>query len=676
MMMRLQRYTGRLSPLPPHLLLRVTTVLSSLVLVSVQVAAQVPAKIPASQLFSNPRLSAPKLSADGKQFVFIYSEGDTQLILSRAVMGTNPIPLAKIDDPEIRLSWLGWANAERILISGQSRDRAAVGVRARVTRLFGVNHDGKDFGWLGQRWPRFGQDQLSVAYQDQILHWTPEDPDTVLIEYQPPYDRFPSVQRMNVHNGRIKTVQAAMHQVRSWHADHTGLIRAGESTENNQYQLWARVDGTSAYSKLIEHDYFEQGGTRFAGFHKNPTMIYVYAGHEGRNAIFEYDMVTKIRGALVFAHPGVDVAGIYRDPGPDRHVVGARVITDRPEIIFFDATAEEEHQALNRALQKQFDRPVFQEQVSISADGSRQILEVSSETQPPVYFFYDRNKKQLTHLLDQRPDIKTQQLASTKRVTYKARDGLSIPAYLTLPVGRDPKGLPSIVLVHGGPWARDWIGWNPEVQLLANRGFAVLQMNFRGSTGYGHAHLQAGYREWGQKIQDDITDGVKWLIAEGIADSDRIGITGASYGGYATLVGLVKTPELYRAGAAYASVTDIESLISDDKWYDWDVQWHNTMVGGGSTDQERLRESSPLHRVAEIRVPVLLGHGEDDQRVHVSQSQHMADALSTAGKKFEYIEFPDEVHGFLLEENRVRWYERLAAFFEENLAPRRQAAVN
>jgi dipeptidyl aminopeptidase/acylaminoacyl peptidase len=300
----------------------------------------------------------------------------------------------------------------------------------------------------------------------------------------------------------------------------------------------------------------------------------------------------------------------------------------------------------------------------------QQIFEVTSEMQPPVYYFYDRDRRQLTHLFNQRPEIKPQEMAQTKRVTYAARDGLKIPAYLTLPVGREPRNLPAIALVHGGPWARDMIQWDPEVQLLANRGFAVLQMNFRGSSGFGDAYLRAGYREWGQKIQDDITDGVKWLIAEGIADRDRIGITGGSYGGYATLVGLVKTPELYRAGAAYASVTDIEFLISDDKWYDWGVAWHETMVGGGRNDVARLRQSSPLRRAAEIRVPVLLGHGENDQRVHVRQSRRMADAMKEAGKQVEYMEFPDEVHGFLLETNRVRWYERLAAFFEEHLAPR------
>ena len=636
------------------------------------VRGEPPPKFPVRDFVANPVASGPSLSGDGKTYAFIASVGDTQVIFSLSVAGgSRPVALVKFDDPENRLAWLGWANTSRLLISAQARNPNGIGMRSRVTRLFGVNRDGSDFAWLGKRWPVFGQFQLPITYQDQVIHWTPKDPDGVLLRYWQPYDDSPRVVRMNVDSGSVRVVQGRLEDIRDWHADADGNVRAGEArTASNLYRLFARIGPKDKLEQVIEHPIFRDPGPTFAGFHADPSKLYVMALHEGRDAIFEFDLRTKQLGALAFAHPEVDIDGLQHDPGPERRVVGARYVVDRPAIHFFDEAAEREHRALALAFEKEFGAPVFHELVSVSTDGVQQLIEVTSEVQPPVYYLYDRAKRAIRRILEQRPSLKPEHLAATQRVTYQARDGLSIPAYLTLPRGASPKNLPVVVNVHGGPWSRDSIGWDPEVQLLANRGFAVFQMNFRGSTGLGRKHLEAGYREWGQKIQDDITDGVKWLIAEGIADPDRIGITGGSYGGYATLVGLSKTPELYRAGAAYASVTDIEFLLSDDKWYDWGYEWHETMVGGERGDKERLRESSPLRRVAAVRSPVLLGHGADDQRVHVRQSQRMAEALRKAGKDVEYLEFPDEVHGFLLEANRVRWYEALVAFFEKNLAPR------
>ena len=639
------------------------------------VSADVPPRIPVREFFANPAVSSPRLSDDGKTYAFIRSAGDVQVIFSLGVIGgAKPVPLTRISDPENRLAWLEWANESRLLISGQARNPYGIGMRSRMTRLYGVDRDGKNFAWLGKDWPLFGQLQLPVTYQDQVLHWTPDDPESVLIQFWQPYDESPKVRRMDVNSGALRGVQGRSHGIRNWYADAAGKLRAGDtSTALNVYRLYARVDSKDPLERVLEHPIFGDGGPTFAGFHADPSKLYVSAQHEGRTAIFEFDIRTKQLGALAFAHPEVDVGGLYQDPGRQRRVVGVYYIVDRPEIHFFDEAAAKEQRALRAAFEREFGAPMYHEGVSASADGAQQLLEVSSEVQPPVYYFYDRTKRHLTRVLEQRPSLKPELLAPTRRVTYQARDGLSIPAYLTLPKGVPPKNLPAIIDVHGGPWSRDWIQWDPEVQLLANRGFAVFQINFRGSDGLGKKHLEAGYREWGQKIQDDITDGVKWLVAEGMADPDRIGITGGSYGGYATLVGLTNTPDLYRAGAAYASVTDIEFLLSDDKWYDWGYEWHETMVGGERGDKERLRESSPLRHVAKIRAPVLLGHGADDQRVHVRQSRRMAEALKDAGKEYEYLEFPDEIHGFLLEANRIRWYEALSAFFEKNLAPRAAA---
>jgi dipeptidyl aminopeptidase/acylaminoacyl peptidase len=636
-------------------------------------AAEPPALIPVRDFFVNPPVSRPTLSDDGNTFALIGSQGDRQVIFSVSMTTREWVPLARVDDPETRLAWIEWANPKRLFISAQARNRNAVGVRGRTTRLFGVDRDGKNFSMLGQRWPLFGQAQLPVAYQDQIIHWTPADPQTVLIEFWPPNEDSPSVMRMDVDSGRLMRAQPRTKGIRNWYADSAGHVRAGDLQTGTEYRLYARIDPGAGLELVIERPLFGQGGPELAGFHADPALLYVTAPHEGRDVLFEFDIRTRKLGKLVFAHPDVDVTGVYREAGPDRRVVGVRYTVDRPEIHFFDPKDAQEQRQLAAFFEKELGTPMHHERVSRSNDGVRQLIEVSSEIQPPMYYLFDRNRHDLVRVLEQRPSIRAAALSPTQRVNYQARDGMQIPAYLTLPKGYPPRNLPLIVDVHGGPWARDLIDWDPEVQVLANRGFAVLQVNFRGSTGFGYRHLQAGYREWGRKIQDDITDGVHWVIEQGIADADRIGIMGGSYGGYATLVGLTKTPELYRAGAAYASVTDIEFLLSDDKWYDWGADWHETMIGGERGDKPRLREDSPLRLVAAIRAPVLLGHGTDDQRVHVRQSQRMAEALRKAGKQYEYLEFPNEHHGFLLEANRVKWYETLVAFFEKNLAPRTQA---
>ena len=635
-----------------------------------------PAALSVQSLFSNPRFASPAISSDGQTLAVIRSQGDLQFILTRPVTGGNPTAVAKLTDPETRLAWLEWANSKRLLMSAHARNPNGVGMRSRVTRMFGVDADGENFGWLGKRWPYLGQLKVQAFYQDDIVHWTPNDPDYLLIQVASPYQgEWPRVMKMNVNTGHLRPKSSPMVGVREWFADKDGYVRAGIAFREDKYiELWTRIDPDGEFELAIRHGAFAHDED-FLGFHADDaSKIYVQRDADGRSAVYEFDLREKKLGKLVFAHPAVDIDGLLRSPAGDWRVIGVRYTTDSPQIHFLDAVAEREQASLQRALAGEFGQSVQIYPQSRSKDGARQILHVSSDTQPPTYFVFDRSTKNLFPLIDSRPDIKPDQLSATKRVTYQARDGLSIPAYLTLPRGRDAKNLPLITLVHGGPWSRDSIQWDPEVQLFASHGFAVLQINFRGSSGLGTKHLEAGYREWGQKIQDDITDGVKWMISQGIADADRVGIYGGSFGGYATLAGLTKTPELYRAGAAYASVTDIEALLDDDQWYEWGYDWHETMVGGERGDKERLRASSPLRNVAAIQAPVLLGHGVDDQRVHVRQSQRMASALKKAGKEHEYLEFPDEIHGFVLESNRIRWYEALIAFFEKNLAPREKAA--
>jgi dipeptidyl aminopeptidase/acylaminoacyl peptidase len=251
-------------------------------------------------------------------------------------------------------------------------------------------------------------------------------------------------------------------------------------------------------------------------------------------------------------------------------------------------------------------------------------------------------------------------------VAFQARDGLEIPGYLTRPTGAAPAPLPTILYLHGGPSTRDVWGWDPTVQFLASRGFAVFQPNFRGSTGYGRRHAELGHEQWGLAMQDDIEDAAHWLIARGITDPRRIGIYGADYGGYAALMALVKTPELFAAGASLAGVTDLIAMLNDEAWCRSGPRSEQT-VGSWWSDRTRLRETSPAQRADRILAPVLIAHGTADDAVHVRHAERMAEALEAGGGQVETLLYPGEVQGFVDEGKRIDFYERLAEFFARHL---------
>jgi dipeptidyl aminopeptidase/acylaminoacyl peptidase len=631
--------------------------------------------IPLSAFFENPDFQSPKLSTDGSAFAVLISDGDKQVVATRAIGGGALKPIVRIDRPEMRLLWLEWANPKHLLLSASVRIRTG-NISYRHQQLFGIDADGANYRWLGESWPTYGiGGAYQVQYQDQIIDYLPEDPQHVLLAYSPPTAESVSVVKMDVATGRIGTRQRPEHDIENWVTGAEGEIRAGTSESREEYVIWARLPG-GLLERVSRHAPFREDGPSLLAAHPDPTKLYVSASKDGRRAIYEFDIAAKQLGALVYAHPSVDVDELVFAPGSDRRVVGVRFSTDAPETHYFDPQREREHLGLAKAFAAEFGRPVQHEPYSESDDGKRVILRVSTDVQAAAYYLYDRETKSLSHLMDQSPGLPSERMAQMQPISFTARDGLALSGYLTLPLGSSGKNLPAILLVHGGPWARDVLGWDAEVQALASRGFAVLQVNFRGSTGFGKQFLEAGYREWGEKIQDDLSDGVKWLIAQGVADADRIGIYGGSFGGYAALVGATKTPELYRAAAAYAAVTDIELLIDDDARYDWGVAWHEPMIGGERGDMDRIRQDSPLVLAARAGVPILLGHGDEDDRVEVHHSRKMASALRAASKPFEYLEFEHEIHGFRLEANRIRWYTALIAFFEKNLAPREVAALH
>lgn len=469
------------------------------------------------------------------------------------------------------------------------------------------------------------------------------------------------VYKLNVKTGETTHVAKNPGNITSWLADRNGNVRIAVASDG--------VEGTILY-RDSEKDEFKPFIEMKAGDEVMPLAFskdnqYIYAtSNKGRDKVevVKYDL--KGNEEVIMSNDQVDVSGVLYSAEHDKLLYGAYV-TDKPHYQFFDENFEK----LFRKIQSKLN--VHESELGINdynKEMTKFIVSVSSDTVYGKYYYYDSTTDELTELATLSPWLNPNELAEMHPISYKSRDGLTINGYLTLPKNKEVKDLPLIVNPHGGPWARDMWGFNPEVQLLANRGYAVLQVNFRSSTGYGKEFLQAGNKQWGLKIQDDITDGVQWAIDQGIADPDRIGIYGASFGGYATLAGITYTPDLYAAAVDYVGVSNIFTLLNTIPPY-WETMRNMfyERVGHPEKDKELLTAVSPVFHADKIKTPLFVAQGANDPRVNKAESDQIVEALRARGVEVEYMLKDNEGHGFANEENRIEFYNAMVKFFDSHL---------
>jgi dipeptidyl aminopeptidase/acylaminoacyl peptidase len=308
---------------------------------------------------------------------------------------------------------------------------------------------------------------------------------------------------------------------------------------------------------------------------------------------------------------------------------------------------------------------------SRTLDDSTWIIGFTEDDRPVSYHRYDRATGRSTFLFYNRPSLAKYALASMQPISFASRDGLTVHGYLTVPPGFEDQRLPMVLLVHGGPWHRDVWGYDPEAQWLANRGYACLQINFRGSTGYGKAFLNAGDKEWGGNMHNDLADAVQWAVDQGVADRDRIAIYGGSYGGYAALVGATFTPDLFKCAVDIVGPSNLITFIETIPPY-WEsyLEMLHRRVGHPERDKELLESRSPLNHVDRIRIPLLIAQGANDPRVKESESEQIVAAMKTNGIDHEYLLFPDEGHGFAKPENRLKFYAAAERFLAKHMGGR------
>jgi dipeptidyl aminopeptidase/acylaminoacyl peptidase len=649
---------------------------ASLLLAVPCTAAETPARPPVEAFFDNPELSSPLLSPSGKYIAIRVGGKGNYIRLAVYEIATGKANIvASFDDANVNR--VQWVNDDRLLYDSSEPEKG-YGQMRYAPGLFAVNRDGTQFRRLAERNNPFvrqsGSEKLLPWHTYMMPQAGPQNSEYVYVasrEYRDKGDlAHVTLLRLNTVSGR-HTAYYGPHNVQYWVMDYGGEPRLAVSAHDDVTTIHYRdPKQNNEWRKITEHARYFSGPDTFDAMAFGPDgKFYVRtAAKEDKSAVYTFDLDTgKLSDQPVIRTPGFDFSGylIFNDKG----LQGIRTITDGDSMQWVDKDMQGVQDAVDKLLEGTVNVVTPPRQGAVP----NYTVKAYSDSQPAVYFVYDGARGKLIRVGSKRPQIKGSQMGNRALVHYQARDGLTIPAWLTTPNGGG-KQLPMVVLVHGGPWARGGtLEFEDDAQFLASRGYLVLQPEFRGSIGYGNALFRAGWKQWGLKMQDDVADGVKWAVAQGYADSRRVCIAGANYGGYSALMGLVNDPDLYRCGLIWAGITDIE-LLYKGTWYaqnDLPEAWKKygmpVMVGDLEKDAAQLKQTSPLAQAARIRQPVLLAYGAADPRVPIHHGKRFYDAAIGSNKQLEWIEYPEEGHSLLLPKNRFDFWTRVENFLDRNI---------
>jgi len=636
-------------------------------LLAVQTAAA--ENLPLDYFFKNPEFAGFQISPNGKELAAMVNLNGRMNLAVMDLKDRKARAITNVTTQDV--SGFMWANNERILFFMDKDGSESFGI-------FAVNTDGSLPRTLVEPLESViksgGRSKLRIV---QVLDILEDEPEYVLVSSNERRAAYPDVFRMNIMSGRTQLVQRNPGNVVGWFTDWDGnVMGAAFQDELETGFMLLRNPAEDEWETVVRTRFdapsFMPAGITGDGENGYVTSNLTPAGEtRDKSAIYEYNFKTGAFGKLVYEHDVVDCCALIQNR-KKRDMVGVSYMVGTPEQVFFDPRWKSIMDAIDRALPDTSNRFVsFDDAETVG------VLAAISSTQPTRYYLFDFENNKLEWMADSRPWVEASKMSETKPYSFAARDGRLLHGYVTIPNGSDGKNLPLIVNPHGGPWARDGWGYNPEHQFLANRGYAVIQVNFRGSVGFGMDHLHSSWKQWGQAMQNDVTDAVKWAIDQGIANADRVCIYGGSYGGYATMAGLTFTPELYKCGINYVGVTDIPLLFktAPDSWAAGEEQM-KVMVGDPGTEKEFLEHWSPVNHADKIQAAVFMAYGQQDPRVSIKHAKVMEKAMKKAGVDYELMVKRDEGHGYRKEENRYDFYGRMDTFLAEHLKPGQAASTN
>ncbi len=598
--------------------------------------------IPMKDFFRNPEKTGYTLSPNGEYFAFMMPWKSRMNIFVEKIGSEEVVRITNEIERDVAEYY--WANNERIVYL---KDTAG----DENFRLFAVNIDGSNNIDLTPF------EKVTV----QIIDDLEENDEEMIVALNKRDASLFDVYRINVISGKHDLITENPGNITEWLTDHNGSLRVATTTDSVNSSLLYRKSENEEFKLVTTCNFKETFEPLMFTFDNK--FLYVRSNIErDKTSIVKYDPENNKEVELIYSHPEVDIDDLLNSK-KRKVITGVSFITEKRNYHFFDDEREQ--------LQKELEEKLPGYEVVIadeSKDEDKILVRTYSDKSCGAYYFYDVITNNFFKIAEVSPWLVENSLAEMKPIKYKSRDGLTIRGYLTLPNGVEKKNLPAVVRVHGGPWMRDSWGFNPEVQFLANRGYAVLQINYRGSSGYGRKFWECSFKQWGKKMQDDITDGVNWLISSGIADEKKIGILGGSYGGYAVLAGLAFTPDLYACGVDNVGISNLFTFMNSipPYWKPYLDMFHE-MVGNPEVDREILREASPVYHVDKIKAPLLIAQGANDPRVAKSESDQIVEALKERGIDVPYIVKDNEGHGFHNEENRFEFFKAMEEFFGKYL---------